>query len=77
MPLSQDQDEREHASRVELMTVQIEHFKTQVRWEPWKAMAVAAGAGAGITAAIIGVITLLLRASGKASWESPRLTGIQ
>ncbi len=55
----------EHQLRVELMGVQIEHFKTQVRWEPWKAMAVAAGAGAGVTAAIIGVITLLLRSTGK------------
>ena len=65
MPLSPDRDILEHQLRIELMTVQIEHFKTQVRWEPWKAMAVAAGAGAGVTAAIIGVITLLLRSTGK------------
>ena len=47
------------------MIVQTEHFKTQVRWEPWKAMAVAAGAGSGITLAIIGAVTLLLRALGR------------
>ena len=64
MPLSADQELLEHERRLELMSVQIEHFKTQVRWEPWKAMAVAAGAGSGITVAIIGVITLLLRATG-------------
>ena len=46
------------------MSVQTDHFKSQVRWEPWKAMAVAAGAGSGITVAIIGIITLLLRAYG-------------
>ncbi len=50
------------------MAVQTEHFKSQVKWEPWKAMAVAAGAGAGLMAAVIGVLTftinLLLRSSG-------------
>ena len=47
------------------MKVQTKHFETQIQWEPWKAMAVAAGAGSGITLAIIGAITLLLRAMGK------------
>ncbi len=47
------------------MAVQTEHFKTQVKWEPWKAMAVAAGAGAGLMAAAIGAVTLLLRATGR------------
>ena len=64
MPLTQIQEDLEHSMRVELMSVQTEHFKSQVRWEPWKAMAVAAGAGSGITVAIIGIITLLLRAYG-------------
>ena len=64
MPLTPDQDLLEHEMRIELMAVQTEHFKTQIRWEPWKAMAVAAGAGSGITVAILGIITLLLRAAG-------------
>ena len=59
MPLTADQEVLEHERRLELMSVHIEHFKTQVRWEPWKAMAVAAGAGSGITLAVIGIITLL------------------
>ncbi len=46
------------------MAVQTEHFKSQVRWEPWKAMAVAAGAGAGLMAAMIGLLTFLLRTLG-------------
>lgn len=47
------------------MSIQIEHFKTQVRWEPWKAMAIAAGAGAGVMGAIIAIVTLLLRSIGR------------
>ena len=46
------------------MTIQTEHIKAQLRWEPWKAMAVAAGAGAGLMAALIAGATLLLRATG-------------
>ena len=34
------------------------------KWEPWKAMAVAALAGAGTTLALTGAMTLLLRAAG-------------
>ncbi len=64
MPLSADQELLEHEMRMELMPIQIRHFETQVRWEPWKAMAVAAGAGAGVMAALIGVATLILRAIG-------------
>ena len=64
MPLSADQELLEHEMRVELMAIQIKHFETQVRWEPWKAMAVAAGAGAGVMAALIGVITLVLHSIG-------------
>jgi len=65
MPLMSEQETVEYALRTELMTTQIEHFKTQIKWEPWKAMAVAAGAGAGLMAAAIGVVTLLLRATGR------------
>ena len=64
MPLTSEQELLEHEMRVELVAVRTEHFKSQVRWEPWKAMAVAAEAGSGITVAIIGVITLLLHAFG-------------
>ena len=64
MPLSADQELLEHEMRVDLMAIQTKHFETQVRWEPWKAMAVAAGAGAGVMAALIGVATLILHAIG-------------
>ncbi len=64
MPLSADQELLEHRMRVELMAIQTKHFETQVRWEPWKAMAVAAGAGAGVMAALIGTITLVLHSIG-------------
>ncbi len=64
MPLTNDQELLEHEMRIALMAVQTEHFKSQVRWEPWKAMAVAAGAGAGLMAAAIGGITLLLHLAG-------------
>ena len=65
MTLTPEQELLEHELRIELMAVQTEHFKTQVKWEPWKAMAVAAGAGAGLMAAAIGAVTLLLRATGR------------
>ncbi len=61
MPLSQAQDDLEHELRVELMTIQTEHYKSQVKWEPWKAMAVAAGAGAAVMGAAIGIMTLVVR----------------
>ena len=64
MSLSADQELLEHKMRVELMAIQTKHFETQVRWEPWKAMAVAAGAGAGVMAALIGIITLVLHSIG-------------
>jgi hypothetical protein len=48
--------------RIELMAIQTEHFKTEVRWKPWKAMAVAAGAGSGI---MVAIMTLLLRSTGR------------
>lgn len=44
------------------MAAQTEHFKSQVKWEPWKAMAVAAGAGSGVTVALIAIATLVLKA---------------
>lgn len=65
MSLTAEQEELEHQLRVELMVVQTEHFKTQVRWEPWKAMATAAAAGSGFTLAVVGIATALLRLSGR------------
>lgn len=54
--------------RVELMKAQIENLQTDTRykrrladWEPWKAVAVAAGAGAALMGAVIGILTLILR----------------
>jgi hypothetical protein len=61
MPLTQVQEDLEHELRVELMTIQTEHYKSVVKWEPWKAMAVAAGAGAAVMGASIGIMTLLVR----------------
>lgn len=50
------------------MTIQIKHFEEQVKWEPWKAMAIAFGAGAAfmgaMTALLTGIITLVLRSTG-------------
>jgi hypothetical protein len=31
-----------------------------LRWEPWKAMAAAFGAGAAFTAAVVAIVTLIL-----------------
>ena len=47
------------------MTMQTEHIASRLRSEPWKAMAVAAGAGAGLMAELIAGATLLLRAVGR------------
>ena len=38
-----------------------EHLKQQMKWEPWKAMAIAFGAGAAFMGAIVGLLTLLLK----------------
>jgi hypothetical protein len=50
------------------MKAQIENLQTDTRykrrladWEPWKAVAVAAGAGAALMGAVIGILTLILR----------------
>ncbi len=44
----------EHNLRVELMSMQKKLFDAQLKWEPWKAMAVAAEVGAALTGAMIG-----------------------
>ncbi len=63
MPLTPEQEHLEHKLRVELLTKQTELFKRQVRWKPWKAMAIAAAAGAGATGLIIVIFALLLRST--------------
>ena len=50
--------------RTEVVAVQIKRFSSPVRWEPWMAMAVAAGAGAVLTAALLVTSVLILRALG-------------
>lgn len=59
--MSDAPEDQEKQLRIELMVVQIEHYKTQIKWEPWKAMAVAAGAGAGAMAAMVALSTAILR----------------
>jgi len=65
-------DDRERELRIELMTAQIENVRTDTAykrklsdWEPWKAMAVAFSAGAGLVAALVALFTLVLHLMGK------------
>jgi hypothetical protein len=58
-------DDQERELRIELMTVQIEHYQQQIKWEPWKAMATAFAAGAGFMGAIIALLGLILHLTGK------------
>lgn len=61
-------DHIEQQLRIELMAADIEnkradtdYKRTMMRWEPWKAMAVAAGAGATFTLAMIALATGLAK----------------
>lgn len=61
-------DEQEQQLRIEQMAADIEnkradtdYKRTMMRWEPWKAMAVAAGAGATFTLAMIALATGLAK----------------
>ena len=61
-------DDEEQRLRIELMAADIEnkradtdYKRTMMRWEPWKAMAVAAGAGATFTLAMIALATGLAK----------------
>ena len=65
MPLTEEEERAEHEMRMELMTVQTEHYRQQIRWEPWKAMATAFAAGAGFMGAIIALLGLILHLTGK------------
>jgi hypothetical protein len=42
------------------MSIQKQLFDAQIKWEPWKAMAVAAGAGAALMGAVIGILTAIV-----------------
>lgn len=46
-------DDEERQLRIELMQTQIEHFRRQMRWEPYKAIAAIVGASAAMTAATL------------------------
>jgi hypothetical protein len=65
-----DADE-ERQLRMELMRAGIENKQTDTRykktladWEPWKAMAVAAGAGATVTLALLAAGAALIKIVG-------------
>ena len=54
------------------MTAQVENVRTDTAykrklsdWEPWKAMAVAFSAGAGLVAALVALFILVLHLMGK------------
>ncbi len=49
----------EQELRIELMTTQIEHFKSQIRWEPWTVVILALGAGAALATAFIAAAAVL------------------
>ncbi len=50
----------EQELRIELMTTQIEHFKSQIKWEPWKVVILALGTGAAFATAFIAAATAVL-----------------
>ena len=58
-------DDEERQLRIALMTVQIEHYQQQIKWEPWKAMAVAFGAGAAFMGAMVALFGLILHLTGR------------
>lgn len=60
-----DTDDEERELRMALMTIQIEHYQQQIKWEPWKALAIAFGAGAAFMGAVVGLIGLILHLTGK------------
>lgn len=58
----------ERQLRIELMAVQIdkgrldiERVRQEMRYEPWKMLALGFGAGAGLVAAIVGLLTAILK----------------
>jgi len=47
------------------MTTQIEHFKSQIKWEPWKVVILALSAGAAFATACIATITVVLHSMAR------------
>ena len=54
-------DDEEREIRVNLMQTQIELYKAQLRWEPWKALAAMLAASAVMTGAVLGLSNWLHR----------------
>ena len=52
-------DEEERELRVNLMQTQIELYKAQLRWEPWKALAAMVAAGAVFFGGVIALSNLV------------------
>jgi hypothetical protein len=46
--------------RCENLRIDTEYKRAMLKWEPWKAMAVVAGASATITLALVGIATAIL-----------------
>lgn len=60
-------DQEEQDRRIEQMETQIdknrvdiERLRQEMKWEPWKAMTLAAGAGAALMGALVAVLTAVL-----------------
>ena len=60
-----DANDEERELRIKLMSVQIEHYQQQIKWQPWTALAAAFAAGAGFMGAVIALIGLILHMTGK------------
>jgi hypothetical protein len=55
-----DTDDEERALRVALMKADTDLKQEQVRWEPWKALSAAFGAGVAVASGLIAVIAWVL-----------------
>lgn len=55
-----DTEQAERELRIELMTTQIEHYRQQIRWEPWKVVTLSIGAGAALMGAAVALATIVL-----------------
>ncbi len=53
-------EDLELSAKIAHLQADREYKRMLTKWEPWKAMAVAAGAGAAVTAGAIGIITFVL-----------------
>jgi hypothetical protein len=58
--LLDDGSDEERRPRLEQMRVDIAWKEMPMRWEPWKAMAVAAAAGAALMGALAALATFIL-----------------